>query len=267
MSITEKRTADGKSTYAEAGSSTPLVLLHAFPLSKAMWQPQLAALSDIARVLAVDLPGFGGSRGFDGAPSIDAMADRVAQFLDALHISEPIVLGGLSMGGYVSLAFARRHANRLRALILADTKADADDETAKANRDKMIALVQQSGSSAVVDQMIPRLIGADTRSHNPEIVAGTRLIGAAQTPAGIAAALQAMRDRPDASPSLASIPVPTLVVVGAQDEVTPLAKAEALQRAISGAQLVTISGAGHLSSLEQPDAFNAAMRTFIGGVR
>src|SRR5262245_23324312 len=124
--MTERRTSDGTTAYLESGSGRPLVLLHGFPLSKAMWGPQVLWLADAARVLAPDLPGFGGSRGFDGPPSVEAMADRVAEFLDALQIREPVVLGGLSMGGYVALAFARRHAARLRGLLLADTKADPD---------------------------------------------------------------------------------------------------------------------------------------------
>ncbi len=262
--MNERRTPDGKTAYLEAGTGRPLVLVHGFPLSKAMWRPQLDALAGSARVLAVDLPGFGGSRGFDGPPSVEAMADRVAEFLDALQIREPAVLGGLSMGGYVTLAFARRHAARLRGLVLADTKADADDDTGKANRDKMIALVNESGPRVVIEQMLPKLLGADTVARRPAVAEEVRAIGAAQPAAAIADALRAMRDRPDATPGLSAVSVPTLVVVGEQDALTPPMKAEELGRAIRGAKVQVIPGAGHMANLEDPEAFNAAVRAFLG---
>jgi 3-oxoadipate enol-lactonase len=260
---TELRTPDGKTTYIQSGTGRPLVLLHGFPLSKAMWRPQIEPLASVARVLVPDLPGFGGSKAFDGTPSVDAMADRVAEFLDALQIREPIILGGLSMGGYVTLAFARRHAARLRALILADTKADADDEAGKASRDKTILLARESGSAAVIDQMMPKVIGAATAARGPEIADEVRAIAAVQSPEAVVDALRAVRDRPDSTPQLAAIVVPTLIVVGEQDTLTPPAKSEELRRRIRGAQLVVVPGAGHVANLENPEAFNAAVRTFL----
>lgn len=260
--MNEQYTPDGNITYFDTGSGHPLVLLHAFPLNKAMWQPQLNALASSARVLAPDLRGFGGSRGFDSSPSVEQMADDVASFLDALQIREPIVLGGLSMGGYVALAFARRYADRLRGLILADTKADPDDDMAKANRDKMIALVHKEGSRAVIDTMLPRLISADTVARRPAIAEEIGALASAQ-PAAIANALQALRDRPDATPGLAAITVPTLILVGQQDEATPPAKATAMAQAIRKAQLVVLPEAGHMSNLEQPERFNTAIRAFL----
>jgi pimeloyl-ACP methyl ester carboxylesterase len=195
------------------------------------------------------------------------MADRVAAFLDALQIREPAVLAGLSMGGYVTLAFARRHAARLRGLVLADTKADPDDDTGKANRDKMIALVSESGPRAVVDQMLPKFLGPDTVARRPAVADEVRSICEAQRAAAIADALRAMRDRPDATPGLSAVSVPTLVVVGEQDAITPPAKAEELGRAIRGAKVEVIPGAGHLSNLENPEAFNAAVQEFLVTLR
>jgi 3-oxoadipate enol-lactonase len=261
--MTEQRTPDGNTTYLEKGTGRPLVLLHGFPLSKAMWRPQIDALAAIARVLVPDLPGFGGSRAFEATPSIEAMADRVAAFLDSLQIREPAVVGGLSMGGYVTLAFARRHAPRLRGLILADTKADPDDAAGKAGRDKMMALATESGARAVVDQMMPKLVGADTAARRPEVVDEIRAIGSAQSSAAIIDALRALRERPDATAGLAAIAVPTLVIAGEQDLLTPPAKSEEMSRAIRGAQLVVLPGAGHMANLEQTDAFSAAVRTFL----
>jgi pimeloyl-ACP methyl ester carboxylesterase len=261
--MNDRVTPDGKTAYLESGSGTPLVLLHGFPLSKAMWRPQVDALAHAARVLALDLPGFGGSKAFDGTPSTDAMADRVAEFLDALGIKEPVVVSGLSMGGYVTLAFARRHAGRLRGLILADTKADPDDATGKANRDKAIALAQSSGSRAIIDQMMPNLVGRDTAASRPEVAEELRTIASAQTPAAVIGALKALRDRPDARPGLSAISVPTLVIVGEQDTLTPPAKSEEIARGVSGAKLVTVSGAGHVANMEAPDKFNSAVLDFL----
>jgi 3-oxoadipate enol-lactonase len=261
--MTERTTPDGKTAYLEAGAGTPLVLLHGFPLSKAMWQPQVGALATAARVLAPDLPGFGGSRGFDGPPTVEAMADRVAEFLDAVGIREPAVIGGLSMGGYVTLAFARRHAKRLRGLILADTKADPDDETGKANRDKAIALAGEAGPGAVIDQMMPKFVSAETMTRRPEIVSRIRSIALEQKSAGLMDALRAMRDRPDSTPGLRAIAVPTLVMVGAQDALTPPAKSEEMAKAIPDAKLAVIPGAGHASNLEAPEAFNAVVLEYL----
>jgi pimeloyl-ACP methyl ester carboxylesterase len=259
----ERHTPDGKTAYFEAGERRPLVLLHGFPLSKAMWQPQLDGLADVARVLAPDLPGFGGSRTFDGQPTVDAMADRVAEFLDGLQIREPAVIGGLSMGGYVTLAFARRHAGRLRGLVLADTRAEPDDEAGRGGREKTIALARQSGPGAVIDQMVPNLFAAASVTRRPALADAIRELGAAQSTEGVVAALQAMRDRPDARPHLGSIAVPTLILVGAEDALTPPARSELMHGAIQGSRLVVLPGAGHVANLEQSEAFNAAVRDFL----
>ena len=197
---------------------------------------------------------------------MDAMADRVAQFLDALNITEPVVVGGLSMGGYVSLAFARRHPRRLRGLILADTKADPDDATGKANRDKAMALAGESGSRAVIEQMLPNVVGRDTAATRPEVAEGIRTIGSAQTPAAVIAALKAVRDRPDARPGLGAIGVPTLVIVGDQDTLTPPAKSEEIARGVPGAKLVIIPGVGHVANLEAADKFNSAVLDFLASL-
>ena len=253
----------GALSYGDEGEGPPVVLLHAFPLSRAMWRPQVEALRDVYRVITPDLPGFGTSHGFAGTPSVDAMADAVADLLDRVPVGEPVVLGGLSMGGYVALAFARRHAHRLRGLVLADTRSEPDNEEGRANRDKMIALALTGPPGAVLEQMLPRLLGPRTVRERPEVEEEVRRIGADQHSAGIVAALQALRDRPDAGPALGSITVPTLVLVGRDDALTPPAMAESLARGIPGARLVVLDGAGHLSNLEQPEAFNSALREFL----
>jgi pimeloyl-ACP methyl ester carboxylesterase len=250
-------------SYDDIGSGLPVVLLHAFPLARAMWRPQIQALQSRYRIIAPDLPGFGDSGAFTGAPSVDTMADAVAALLDALAVSEPIVLGGLSMGGYVALAFARRHARRLRGLILADTRAEADSAEARANRDRTIAFARQHTAADVIEQMLPKLLGDTTRAQRPQVADELRRIAAAQPIDGILAALQALRDRPDATAGLAGIGVPTFVLVGSEDTLTPPAVAQTLAAGIRGASLVTIAEAGHLSNLERPERFNGAIGEFL----
>src|SRR5579884_2341889 len=202
--------------YDDAGEGQPVVLLHAFPLSHAMWRPQVEALRSDYRVIEPNLRGFGGSDPFQGAPSIEAMADDVRTLVDALALQEPVVLGGLSMGGYVALAFARKYPERLRGLILADTRAESDTPEAKANRNASIELVKAQGVGPLVEQLIPKLLGEQTRQQRPSVVDEVRRIGQAQSVPGVVGALAAMRDRPDAGAWLGRIAVPTLVIVGSE---------------------------------------------------
>ncbi len=259
-------TPDNRMKWEEAGEGPAVVLLHAFPLDHAMWRPQLANLGDVCRLIVPDLPGFGGSAGFDGPPALERMADEVAALLDALGLREPVVLGGLSMGGYVALAFARKYPGRLRGLVLADTRAEADTAEGRANRDKLIAFAESHTALDVVDQMMPKLVGSVTLAARPAVVEEIRRIAAAQSPAGVVGALRAMRDRPDSTPVLADVRVPTLVITGTDDKLIPLATAEALAARIPLATLATIADAGHLSNLEAPERFNAALRSFLAAL-
>src|SRR5580765_5914997 len=175
------RTAIGAEVeYGDAGQGKPIVLLHAFPLSQEIWRPQVEALRAENRILTPGLRGFGGSDGFTGTPSVDQMADDVAALLDTLRITEPVVLGGLSMGGYVALAFARRHPGRLRALVLADTRAEADSPEAKAAREEMIAFARANPAAAVAERMLPRLLGATTQAERPAVAEEVRRLAGAQ---------------------------------------------------------------------------------------
>lgn len=245
--------------FADSGHGRPLVLLHAFPFDRAMWTPQ-AAIANV-RLLGPDLPGFGASPVAES--TVDTMADAIAHWLDELTIDEPVVLGGCSMGGYVALAFARRHAARLRGLLLVDTKAEPDDDDGKANRNKMIDGAATLTAASVIDGMIPKALCDLTRSTRPDVVAEVRRLGAAQSVAGIVAAQRMMRDRPDARPSLAAIRVPTLVVVGEHDAITPPTVATAMAAAIPGSRLAILPSAGHLPNLEVPDAFNATVEDWL----
>lgn len=252
--------------YSDAGSGPAVVLLHAFPFDRELWQPQIAPLVEAGyRVITPDLPGFGRSPLPPGPLSIEGMADAVATLLTRLGV-ERAVVGGLSMGGYVSLAFARRYAARLRGLILADTKAAPDDAAGRDNRDKAIAAVRTHGVEAFVRAMLPKLLGPQT-PHDSEVAEAVRAIMGRQPAEGVIAALAALRDRPDATPGLAAIAVPTLVVVGEQDAITPPAVAEQLAAAIPHARLVRIPAAGHLPNRENPEAFTAAVRDFLNQCR
>ncbi|AMV22904.1 3-oxoadipate enol-lactonase 2 [Gemmata sp. SH-PL17] len=248
--------------YDDAGSGPPLVLVHAFPFDRTMWAPQLAALAASARVLTLDVPGFGES---PAAPelTIDGVAKTVSDFLAALNIPKAIV-GGLSMGGYVALAFARNFADKLNGLILADTRAGVDDTNARANRTKSIALVNEKGSAALFESMVPKVLSDSTREVKPEVVERAKSIAARQPASSVAAALAALRDRPDANPGLKAITVPTLILVGEFDAVTPPLSSANLAAQIRGSKLVHIPGAGHLSNIENPDSFNNAVRVFLG---
>ena len=244
-------------TYRDQGSGPVVVLAHAFPLDSSMWEGQIDALADRARVVAPDLPGFGGSDVQEGL-TVDAAADAVAELLDRLGADGPVVVGGLSMGGYVALAFARLYPQRVGGLILADTKADPDDESAKAKRDEAIVKVREHGVGRLVEEMVPKLIHVDG-----PVGRTVRAIGNRQSAAGITAALRAMRDRPDGRPGLAHVAAPALVIVGEHDAVTPPERAEALAGGLSNARLVRIPAAGHLSNLENPAVFNAAVAAFL----
>jgi len=248
--------------YADRGAGPGLVLLHAFPLDSSMWRHQVAALADRCRVIAPDLPGFGGSAVSAGL-TLDSAADVVAELLDHLGVNERVVVGGLSMGGYAALAFARLYPQRVRALVLADTKADPDDETARANRDKAIQLATDQGPAAVIEQMLPKLLAPVTRDTKPDVVRWVKETASRQRAEGLVVALKALRDRPDARPGLSHISFPTLVVVGEHDAATPPDRARELAGGIPNARLVTIPDAGHLSNLEDPVAFTNAVREFL----
>ena len=250
--------------HADVGRGLPVVLLHAFPLNRSMWEPQIAALFGECRCIVPDLRGFGESPK-SGPYSMDRHADDVVALLDALQI-ERAVIGGLSMGGYVAFAIWRRHRKRVRALVLADTRAGADNAEGKKKRDELIAVARNEGAGAVADRQITGLIGKSTREKQPELVERIRTLMAGESAEGIAGALEAMRGRPDSTTLLSEIDVPTLVVVGEEDVVTPVKEARAMHEAIRGSRLEIIPGAGHLSNLERPAAFNAALSDFVGSL-
>lgn len=244
----------------DVGAGPPLVLLHAFPLDARMWAPQRIAFDATHRVVTPDFAGFGRARSMSPRSSIDEHADDVAALLDELGIPTATVLG-LSMGGYVALAFARRHPGRLDGLILADTRTTGDSADAKAGRDRAIAQVEAEGVSALVDGLMPKLLSDHARDHVRNRV---RQIASTQAPEGVIGALRAMRDRGDETDTLRTIAVPTLVLVGADDVLTPPADSKAMSESTSRATLVVLPDTGHLSNLESENAFDVAVLEWLG---
>lgn len=249
--------------YDASGSGRPLVLIHGYPLSRQIWRPQVAGLADAAHVIAPDLPGSGESDVLPPPYSIDRLADTVADLLDEMGITERAVIGGMSMGGYIALAFHRRHADRVAGLVLAATRAGADSEAGKANRDKSITLAKDKGVEAIVESMLPKMLAPETYQANPGLVHEVRHLMAASPLDGVIGDLSAMRDRPDATEQLSGLRAPVLVIHGQDDQLIPPSEAEATYGRLPNARLALVPGAGHLLNLEQPDAFNAEVRTFL----
>ena len=250
--------------YDEAGSGTPLLLVHGWPLDRTMWAGQLGGLGAYARILAPDLRGFGGST-VRPPYTIDQYADDLVAFLDALGLARAVVCG-LSMGGYVAFAMIRRHRDRVRALVLADTRATADTEEARENRRKQIALIEQEGMSALAERQLQPMLGRTTLERQPELAASVRRMMASVPPEGAIGALRAMADRPDSTAMLASIDVPTLVVGGAEDGITPPSVLREMSAQIPGSRVEIIEQAGHVSPLERPAAFNHVVSEFLGAL-
>jgi pimeloyl-ACP methyl ester carboxylesterase len=252
--------------YSDNGGGIPLLLIHGYPLSQALWEPQITGLADVARVLAPDLRGHGGSDPGLGSYSMSVLADDCRGFLDALGITRPVVLGGLSMGGYVVLEFYRKYPQRIVGLILAATRAGADSPEAKANRDKAAATAREKGVAAIVETMLPKILSQKSSQTRPELVARIRKMMASTSLAAVVGDLVAMRDRVDFTSMLPQIDKPTLILHGADDQLIPPAEAQAAGAAIPNARLQILPDAGHLLNLEQPEAFNEAVRGFLSSV-
>ncbi len=250
--------------YDDIGQGIPVVFVHGFPHNRSLWAPQAHGLVDRARCISPDLRGFGES---SVAPpySMDQYADDVVSLMDVLRVERAVVVG-LSMGGYVAMAMWRRHKARVRALALVDTRAGADSAEGRQKRDDMIALAQERGSSAVADAMIGNMVGQGTHSRAPEVVESVHNMLSSAPVAGVIGALGALKERPDASATLTTVDVPTLIVVGDEDTITPIVESQAMHQMIRGSLLETIGGAGHLSNLERPAAFNHVLSEFLASL-
>ncbi|MBN2022116.1 MAG: alpha/beta fold hydrolase [Pirellulales bacterium] len=254
---------DATLAVAERGEGKPLVLIHGFPLDHTMWEPQLAMLARQCRVIAPDLRGFGHSSATEGTVTMEQMADDVVAVAEALGVSGRFVLGGLSMGGYVAMAFWRKYASRLAGLILCDTRAGPDAPEAAAARLDTADRILREGPALLVDSMTPRLLAESTRRNQPELVAAVQDVILRANRQGVAAALRGMAQRPDSTSILSRIDCPTLVLVGREDPISPPEEMRAMAEAIPGARLAEIPRAAHLAPLENPVAANAAIAAFL----
>jgi pimeloyl-ACP methyl ester carboxylesterase len=240
-----------------------LVLLHAFPLDSRVWEEQLALADHGWRVIAPDFRGFGSSGAADPpASSVDDYAGDVIDLLDRLHIDDAVI-GGVSLGGYVAFAIFRHAPRYVRALMFVDTRSEADTPEGVIARQRMLRSLGEHGTMPIVEEMVPKLVGPTTLRSRPAIVERVRAMAMTSTPGAIAGAVQALMTRPDSTPLLSTIHCPVLIIVGEEDALTPVAFSERMQKAIGGAELAIIPGAGHLSNLERSDAFNAVATTFL----
>jgi pimeloyl-ACP methyl ester carboxylesterase len=262
--------ADRSVRYLETGAGQPIVLLHAFPLSAEQWLPQLTRVPPGCRVVAPDLRGFRGSGpafepiGLDGV-TVEDYASDVLALMTHLEIARAIVCG-LSMGGYVALALMRLAPERVSGLLLANTRAGADSPAGRANRDRLIALVQNEGPAAIAREMLPKLLGATTQREQPDLADAIDRMIRMNASEAIAAALAAMRDRPDSAPQLSSITCPTTIVTGGEDTLIPPDEGAAMHALIPGSRLVTIPNVGHLSNLEGSDLFSTVLASTVPGL-
>ena len=250
--------------YEDVGSGPAVLFLHGFPHDHSLWAPQTAALQAQARCLAPDLRGFGASDAV-GPYTMDVYADDAVCVLDHAGVERAVVVG-LSMGGYVAFALWRRHRDRVRALVLADTRPGPDGDEALAKRRDMIQLARTKGSTAVAEAMMPGMVGKSTREKNAGLVDAIFQMMQNAPVDGIVGALEAMMARPDSAATLGTIDVPTLVLVGDEDTLTPTAEARAMHQLIRGSRLEVLTGAGHVANLEQPSAFNHVVSEFVEGV-
>lgn len=250
----------------DVGSGTPLVLLHAFPLSSAMWLAQRDALAARFRVVTPDLRGFGGSALGTAEPSVDVMADDVAALLDAKGVDRAVV-GGLSMGGYVTLAFCRRHPERVLGVILAGTKATADTEAARAARLRTAERLEADKSvDVLLEELLPRLVGPTTMRQRALVYGRVRGLVQSAPAAAAAWAQRAMAARPDAVSALAEMRAPALVVHGDEDEISTEDDARTMAGALPNAEFTVIPGSGHLTAVEQPRLFNDVVAEFTAAL-
>jgi 3-oxoadipate enol-lactonase len=250
-------------SYEDSCDRVPVLLIHGYPLSNVLWDIQLNDLTDIARMIAPDLRGHGMTDPTEPPYSMGLFAEDCAGLLDHLGITGPVVVGGLSMGGYVAFEFCRLYPERVAGLILAATRAGADSAEVKDARDKAAGVAIAEGTAAIAEGMLPKLLAPDNYEAQPDLVDFVREMMQETSEDGVVGALTAMRDRPDSTPDLAALDVPVLILHGQEDQLIPLAEAEAMAAALPRAKLVVVPGAGHLPNLEQPEIFNDAVREFL----
>jgi pimeloyl-ACP methyl ester carboxylesterase len=255
--------SDGHLHVVDQGSGRTLLLVHGFPLDHSMWQGQIGDLARDYRVLAPDLRGFGRSAVTTGTVSMEQFADDLAALLDALCIRQPVVLCGLSMGGYVAWQFWRRHRSRLAGLIVCDTRAVADTPEGAQLRLATAERVLAEGACVLAATMLEKLFAPSTLTQRPDVIESSRQVILATRPAGAAAAARGLAQRPDVTADLSRIDVPTLVLCGERDAISTVDEMRGIATRIPGAEFVVIPEAGHMAPLENPGPVNTAIRRFL----
>jgi pimeloyl-ACP methyl ester carboxylesterase len=265
--MNRKRVRGIEMAYDIEGAGPSVVLLHGYPFNRSMWSAQVEALKESFRVITPDLRGFGETTAPSEEPAtMGEMAEDVAALMDELGI-ERFTLGGLSMGGYVALAFYRSFPLRVRNLILADTRPQADTAEAREMRERQAQQALREGMEGIANAMLPKLVAPATLSEREDMVEELRRMITATDPRGAASALRGMAERPDQTYLLARIFAPTLILVGSEDQLTPQADAKVMHREIRGSRLEVIEGAAHVSNLERPQEFNRALLDFLNSLQ
>lgn len=252
--------------HEEQGQGLPLLLIHGFPHDRSLWQPQLDGLSDVARVIATDLRGFGNAQLVPDTMTMDDYAADIKALLDELGIAKAVVCG-LSMGGYVALAFLARYPETTQGLILCNTRSGADNEKAREGRYATAQKALDEGMTGIAESMLPKMISEKSALANPDLSMYVENMMARQSSEAVAAAARGLAVRPDRTPMLSSIAVPTLIITGSADTLIPPSESEAMAAKIPGSELVVIPDVAHLSNLENAEAFNEAVRKFLGSIR
>jgi 3-oxoadipate enol-lactonase len=260
------RSGDAEIAYAVLGEGPPLVLLHPFPAHHGLWLPAAQALLSRYRVILPDLRGHGESEVGDGPATMEKHAADLVRILDANEVGRAVFCG-VSIGGYIVFEFWRRFRNRMEALVLCDTRSQADTSEGRAARLQSAANVLQQGVEAFVDSMIPRLFGKSTVATRPDVIEGARRMMLKMSPDGLAQVQRGMAERADSTPTLKTIDVPVLVLVGEEDALTPVADGEFMRQSVPKGQLRVIAKAGHFAIWEQPEEVGKVLRQFVDSVR
>src|SRR5437868_3932279 len=260
------RSDDIQLHYGTMGSGFPVVLLHPFPAHHEFWTPLGAPLSTRYRLILPDLRAHGLSEVGNGKATMAKHAEDLLRLLDAEQVAKAVFVG-VSIGGYILFEFWRRHRERVAALVLSNTRAEPDTEQGRANRLKSIEDTRVRGTAPFLDAQMQNLIGESTRRNRPDLLAKARAMMQMMTPDGLAAVQQGMAERPDSVPTLRGMNVPTLVIAGEEDTLTPLMNAQLMQQHVPRAKLAVIARAGHFAALENPEEYARVLRQFLEGLR
>jgi 3-oxoadipate enol-lactonase len=252
--------------YDLIGQGLPLLFIHGYPLNRKIWQPQLSDLSDITRLISIDLRGHGESFPFEPPYSMELLAEDCMWILEMLKVKTPIIVCGLSMGGYIAFALYRKYPEIFKALILTSTRAGSDSPEGKVNRDRAVQNVRDHGVAMIVESMLPKLVSPTTLSSKPGLVKSIKEIMLETSVQGVVGASLGMRDRLDSTELLSQITCPTLIIQGADDQLIPVQESQVMEKYIPSSHLLIIPGAGHLPNMEQPDRYNQAIRHFINSL-